>query len=101
MTAVRRLPAVDQEVIEAVDYYRAIDFPLSARLVQEFEDAIRRIVQFPEGWKEIGTGLRRCALKKFPFVVIYTYRHDEIIIIAFANTHRRPDYWRDRAKSQW
>jgi plasmid stabilization system protein ParE len=100
VTAVRRLPAVDQEVIEAVDYYRAIDFQLGARLVQEFEDAVQRIVHFPEGWKEIGIGLRRCGLKKFPFVVIYRYRDDEIIIIAFANTHRRPDYWRDRVKSQ-
>lgn len=100
MTAVRRLPAVDQELIEAVGYYRAIDFHLGARLVREFEDAVQRNVHFPEGWKEIGTGFRRCGIKKFPFVVIYRHRDYEIIIVAFANTLRRPDYWRDRVKSQ-
>ncbi len=96
MTAVRRLPAVDHEIIEALHYYRAIDFQLGARLVQEFENAIQRIVHFPEGWKEIGRNLRRCGLKKFPFVIIYRYRDDEITIVAFANTHRHPGYWRDR-----
>ena len=96
MTAVRRLPAVDHEIIEARHYYRAIDFQLGARLVQEFANAIQRIVHFPEGWKEIGRNLRRCGLKKFPFVIIYRYRDDEITIVAFANTHRRPGCWRDR-----
>ena len=96
MTAVRRLPAVDHEIIEALHYYRAIDFKLGARLVQEFEDAVQRIVHFPEGWKKIGTNLRRCGLKNFPFVVIYRHRDDEIVIVASASTHRRPGYWRDR-----
>ena len=96
MTSVRRLASVDEEVVEALHYYRAIDFHLGLRLVQEFEEAIQRIVHFPQGWKEVGKDIRRCGLKKFPFVVIYRYRDDEIVIIAFANTHRRPSYWRDR-----
>ena len=99
MTVVRRLPVVDEEVVEALLYYRAIDFKLGARRVQEFEDAIQRIAHFPQGWREIGANLRRCGLKKFPFVVIYSYRDGEIIIVAFANTHRRPGYWRDRITS--
>ena len=82
---VSRLPPVDDEVIEALHYYRAIEVRLGLRLVQEFEATIQRIVHFPKGWKSIGPNLRQCTVK---------------VIIAFANTHRRPDYWRDRIKSQ-
>ena len=57
---VRRLLPVDDEVIEAVHYYSAIEF---------------------EG---------------FPYVVIYATLSDEIVVVAFANTHRRPGYWRER-----
>ncbi len=96
---VRRLPGVDEEVIEALYYYRAIEFRLGSRLVEEFEAVIRRIVHFPKGWKPIAPNLRQCGLKGFPYVVIYTEDDEEIVVVAFANTHRRPGYWRDRLES--
>ena len=34
--------------------------------------------------------------KKIPYGVIYTKRGEEIIIIAMANLHRKPDYWKNR-----
>ena len=96
---VSRLPPVDDEVIEALHYYRAIEARLGLRLVQEFEATIQRIVHFPKGWKPIGSNLRQCTVKGFPYIVVYSESEAEIVIIAFANTHRRPGYWRDRVKS--
>jgi toxin ParE2 len=93
---VRRIPPVDDEVIEAFNYYNAIDPKLAERLTQELEACIRRIVHFPQGWKLIAPNLRQCVVKGFPYVVIYTAQDMDIVIIAFANTHRRPSYWRDR-----
>lgn len=93
---VLRLPAVDGEAIEAVQYYAAIDHRLGRRLAEEFEAAVERIVRFPLGWKPIGVNLRQCAVKGFPYVVIYLLREEEITVVAFANTHRRPHYWRGR-----
>ena len=96
---VRRLTPVDVEAIEALHYYQAIDPKLSLRLIHEFEAAVQRIVHFPKGWKPIGPNLRQCAVKSFPYVVVYSESETEIVIIAFANTHRRPGYWRDRITS--
>ena len=93
---VRRLPPVDDEVIEAFQYYRAIDRTLSERLTTELETLVLRIVHFPQSGRPLQGGLRQCALKVFPFVLVYQVYADEIVIIAFANTHRRPGYWRDR-----
>jgi toxin ParE2 len=96
---VRRLSAVDVEAIEAAQYYKAIDPKLSERLTKEFETSIERIKRFPLGWKTIDADLRQCVVKGFPYVVIYAVRGEEIIVVAFANTHRRPGYWRDRLAS--
>lgn len=93
---VRRLPPADIEAVEAAQYYKAIDPKLSERLIKEFEASIERIKRFPLGWKPIDHDLRQCVVKGFPYVVIYAVRGNEIIVIAFANTHRRPGYWRDR-----
>ena len=93
---IRRLPPVDIEALEAVRYYKAIDPKLGIRLVDEFDAALARINLFPYGWKPISPKLRQCSLKVFPYVVIYAVTGDEIIIVALANTHRKPGYWKDR-----
>ena len=55
-----------------------------------------RIAQFPEAWHPLSKRTRRCLVKRFPYGVIYTKRGEEIIIIAVANLHRKPDYWKNR-----
>ena len=84
------------EVDEALAYYEAIDPHLSRRMVLEIDAALNRIQQFPEGWHPLAGDLRQLRLKSFPYVLVYSVAPGTIAIIAFANTHRRPGYWRDR-----
>jgi mRNA-degrading endonuclease RelE of RelBE toxin-antitoxin system len=42
--------------------------------------------------------VRRCRLRRFPYGLIYAIDEGDILIVAVAHTHRRPDYWRDRMK---
>ena len=84
------------EVDEALAYYRALDPLLSVKLVAEIDESIRLICAMPTTWKSAGDGLRQCRVKVFPYVVVYAVEKDIIVIVAFANTHRRPNYWRAR-----
>jgi toxin ParE2 len=43
-----------------------------------------------------GEGIRRCRLGRFPYGLIYTLDNGDILVLAVAHLHRRPDYWRDR-----
>jgi toxin ParE1/3/4 len=88
-------PAID-EIDEALAYYQAIDQALSQRLVIDIEQALAAIAHMPESWKSIGDGLRQKRLKSFPFVINYLLRGETIWIVAFVNTHRNPNYWRNR-----
>ena len=48
----------------------------------------------------VGTrGVRRLLLRRFPYAVIVREYGDEIVVVAFAHTARRPGYWRGRLKS--
>lgn len=84
------------EIDEALTYYRALDPLLSKRLVAEIDESIRPVCTMPMTWKSVGDGLRQCRVKVFPYVVVYAVEKDSIVIVAFANTHRRPNYWRTR-----
>lgn len=93
---VRRLAPVDAEVLDALAYYSAIDPALGLRFTKAFEEAIQRIAYMPSSWRPIGQSCRRYALQTFPYIVIYALLEDEVVIVAFAHTHRRPNYWRER-----
>lgn len=91
--------AAVEEVSEALANYQALDANLSKRMVREIDDALARIQRFPEGWHPLSGGLRQLRRKSFPYLLIYKVQSESIAVVAFASTHRRPGYWRDRLTS--
>ena len=41
----------------------------------------------------------RLLLRRFPYAVVVRESAEEVLVIAFAHTARRPGYWRHRLKS--
>lgn len=40
--------------------------------------------------------VRRCLLNRFPYLVIFDNRPEEVLVVAIAHVRRRPLYWLDR-----
>ncbi|MBL1259294.1 MAG: type II toxin-antitoxin system RelE/ParE family toxin [Thiotrichaceae bacterium] len=88
-------PARD-ELDDAIDYYSKERTGLGDEFLTELLSAINRIAEYPEAWHPYSEQTRRCQLKRFPYGIIYQIRENEILIIAIANLHRKPRYWRNR-----
>lgn len=58
--------------------------------------SVQLIQQHPAGWHPLAPEIRRCRLRRSPYSVVYTVEIGEILILAIAHQHRKPDYWRDR-----
>lgn len=93
---VRFLDIAEIELDEAIDWYKEQAPGLGDAFLIEVLSATRRIERFPEAWHPLGQGIRRCRLGRFPYGLIYAVDDDDILILAVAHLHRRPDYWRDR-----
>jgi len=93
---VRFSEASASELQDAVSFYAAESKLLAQSFKSEVSSAIRRIVQFPKGWSEEADGIRKCLLRKFPYKVLYSIEKEDILILAVAHQHRRPEYWLDR-----
>jgi len=39
-------------------------------------------------------------IKSFPYGIIYQAKEEEIVIVAVANLHRKPNYWIDRVENK-
>jgi len=95
---VRFLEIAEIELDQAIHWYKAQAPGLDNAFLIEVLSAADRIARLPEAWHRLGEGVRRCRLSWFPYGLIYTVDNGDILVLAVAHLHRRPDYWRDRLK---
>ncbi len=85
------------EIEEAVNYYEEKEAGLGSALLNEYEKSLELIANFPYAWPIIGEeNERRCLIERFPFGIIYKIINNSLIIGAFMNLRKKPDYWKDR-----
>jgi len=84
------------ELIEAIEYNNYEIPGLGDAFLTEVLNALDRIGEFPEAWHPSSKRARRCQTRRFPYGIIYQIREQEILVVAVAHLHRKPDYWQDR-----
>ena len=92
----RFLEAAVSDLAEAVAYYEEQLTGLGEIFEQETRAALSRIQRYPHAWHPLSRRTRVCRLRRFPFGLIYEARKNEILIVAVAHQHRRPEYWKGR-----
>ena len=95
---IRLLEIAQIELDDAIEYYNSESHGLGNELLVEVLHALDRIKNFPKAWPPFTETPRRCQLRRFPYGIIYQILDTEILVIAVANLHRNPDYWKDRIK---
>ena len=90
------LRIAQMELDDAIEYYNFEVSGLGDAFLAEVLKALDRIGRFPEAWHPCSKRTRRCQTRRFPYGIIYQIREKEILVVAVANLHRRPDYWEDR-----
>ena len=104
MTAqVRFDPHAVAELRAARDWYEEASPGLGDDLVDEVWGVIERLTRWPDMAPRLppsGTNVqvRRAALSRFPFGVVYFVKDDTLWIVAVAHGRRRPGYWRNRVR---
>jgi plasmid stabilization system protein ParE len=91
---VKFLKPAELELDDALEYYESEQVGLGLRFLAEVAHSLSRLVEYPQSYQQIGQYARRCLVHKFPYGVIYQIREKsgEILIIAIAHLHRKPDY---------
>jgi hypothetical protein len=93
---VRFLQVAEIELDDAIRWYGAQAPGLGDAFLIEVMTAADRIERYPQAWHPLEQGLRRCRLTRFPYALIYVVENSDIIVLALAHLHRKPDYWRER-----
>ena len=91
-------PDAEEEFIAAVRHYSDIDLSLGADFEAKVEEGVLLAMTFPSMWREIGQGLHRVLIRRFPYGIIYAYDENIFYILAVMHLHARPGYWKNRTK---
>jgi toxin ParE1/3/4 len=91
-------PLAESELLDAARYYEARSRGLGHSFLAAVRRAIEQIQAFPESSPVVRRGLRRNALRRFPYSLIYIYEAElgEVKVIAVMHQKRRPSYWKGR-----
>jgi len=91
--------AAEVELYDIVDYYKQFDQSLSHDFIQEFENAVQRLIKFPKAGHPYLHQTKRILMDRFPYSVVYKIYRDELIIVfAIMHVKRKPNYWKKRIK---
>lgn len=93
---VRFYDAAERELDDAIAYYEHELPGLGRRFRQAVQSALNRIKLFPEAYSPLSRRTRRCLVNKFPYGIIYKVQDNEIVVVAVAHLHRKPEYWVSR-----
>ncbi len=89
-------PEASDEVAEAFSWYATANPEVGEQFKLELERAEELVQRSPESWAAYLLETRGFRFQKFPFVLAYVIRGEQVIIVALAHTKRKPGYWRER-----
>jgi hypothetical protein len=95
------LPAAELEIAEGAAWYDDQRPGLGADFLDELRQTVVRVEQAPDAFSKLecypGPDLvRRCLVKRFPYMAVFLCRPDEVLVVAVCRVRRRPFYWLDR-----
>jgi toxin ParE1/3/4 len=92
-------PFARQELTDAAEFYEARAVGLGCEFLDQMEELVSHLAQFPELGPPDAKGLRTFPARRFPYSVVYQVLGDRLFILAVAHHRRAPNYWAGRAGS--
>ena len=93
---VRFLSPAAQELEDAFQWYEEQMPGLGDEFLAAIDEAVHRIIAWPQANPTLKHTLRRCLIRRFPYGLIYGMETQTVMIVAVAHLHRKPFYWTRR-----
>ena len=92
-------PGAQADIQEAVLWCESQRAGLGREFILRFDALVERIVQTPLHFPEIGSGVRRALLQRFPYAIYFIVAACPVVI-AVLHQRRHPDTWKRRLQGQ-
>ncbi|MDT0685440.1 type II toxin-antitoxin system RelE/ParE family toxin [Autumnicola psychrophila] len=78
------------DIAEGVEWYENKSTGLGEKFLHDLEVQINYISRFPEHFQIRDTGFYEIGLGKFPYVIVYDFRNNNVVVFAVFHTRQNP-----------
>jgi plasmid stabilization system protein ParE len=90
-------PQAGREIEEAAEWYDSRRSGLGAEFLDAVDVCLASVLQNPESYPEVRSGMRRAVVRRFPYKLIYALRAGEVVVLGCVHGRRNPKIWQHRA----
>lgn len=90
-------PAVALELREIAEFYDSRSPGLGSHFLDEFERLIFTVAANPKRWRILKGDVRRCLMKRFPYVICYRLTDEAIRVTVVKHQRRHPSLGMERS----
>ncbi len=91
-------PNAKNELENSIIFYNNQVKRLGSVFLEEVEYFIGLIQNFPKSGKLLTNNVRKLLLKRFPYMILYIFKNNQVYIVAVAHQMQKPNYWKKRLK---
>jgi toxin ParE1/3/4 len=91
-------PEAESEISEAAVWYTRRGIGLGADFLDEVAKTLSVLKSSPDRFPIVEGEIRKTLLRRFPYVVLFSIRGAEVVVISCFHTRRDPKHWRDRLR---
>lgn len=92
-------PLAEADIASAHAWYSEQREPLGVEFLSELARTIERVQANPSQFPDVGAGMRRALVHRFPYAMYFVLRGGAASVVAVLHLHRRESTWRDRAST--
>ncbi len=98
MTRLRVALEAEEELAAAAEWYEARRMGLGVDFVASIDVAVEELLaaplSYPAWWPD--RPYRKKVVRRFPYVIFFTFHDDTVFVVAIAHARRGPGYWVER-----
>ena len=89
-------PEAEEEIGQAAEWYDERGLGLGSAFLDEVSRTIDDLLSAPERYPIVDASIRKAVLRRFPYLILYRVKDEEVVVISCFHTRRDPREWRER-----
>ena len=93
-------PAAEFDIADGFQWYQERQLGLGFRFVEQLDAVFQRVVENPASYQEVMPEVRKAVVRRFPYLVFFTFDPEAVHILAVIPAAQDPDYINSRLKAE-
>ena len=95
---IRLRPEAESEISETALWYTRRGIGLGDDFLDEVSQCLAALQDTPERFPIVEGEIRKTLLRRFPYVMLFSIRGDEVVVVSCFHTRRDPKHWSNRLR---